>query len=160
MKVLKLKKLLLPVSIIIWSFIIYKVYVVVFDKTNEVVMKSDTHAEQKQVVKEDTFRLMVNYPDPFLNNFVTREINRNSISTSHSKIGSRNKKEIVWPRIDFLGVFQNKNSGKSLANLNIDGKCAILAKGNEMEGIKLISVYPDSVQLGFDHQIRTFKLKN
>jgi hypothetical protein len=161
MNKVKLIRILLPLAIILWVFIMYKVFNVVFADNDPVIaQKTREIVPQKKETIKDTIILSLNYPDPFLSNHsYKKQTYRSKRKTSGNKL-SRKKKATNWPKITYLGAIQNNSNGKYSANLSIDGKNVILSKGNERNGIKLINVCYDSVIVSYEKDTKSVRLCN
>ncbi len=160
-KLKHIRTILLPVTIVIWVFIMYKVISVIFsDNDNITITQNNKIKKDKVEITSDTIRLLLNYPDPFLSvNSYTKQGSPKKNSASRRNAASK-KKNVVWPKVTYLGALQNNSSGQYSANLSIDGKSVILSKGSEKGGVKLIDVCYDSVLLSFQKDTKSVKLCN
>ena len=161
MKKIKLIRFLLPVTIVVWVFIMYKVFSVITDDNSPLPVKNNKELTPIQTeLKQESFNLLLNYPDPFLTNNASSKRKKSQQNKSVKNKLSQNKKAIKWPKISYLGALQNNASGIYSANLVIDGKSVILSKGNERNGVKLVNVCYDSVLLTFEKHTKSIKLFN
>jgi len=159
MKKVKTKQLLLPLSIGVWAIVLYQVYVTVIDSPPEGVVKKTIHPTQShEALVKDSVVLLLNYSDPFLDKSIRPSTKQSPIHTRVAK--PQQQTEVSWPSIDYLGSLHNKNRGRCLVNLNVNGKNVILSKGQDFQGIKLLSVYSDSIELSFCKQKKIIQLEN
>ncbi|MFK5855102.1 MAG: hypothetical protein QM503_03150 [Bacteroidota bacterium] len=161
MKNIKLIRLLLPITLLVWAFIMYRIFTVVVVDDDKVIVKNQTITKiQNQNIQEDTFALLVNYPDPFLTRRKVYSTKHNSNTISRRKNIKKKKNEPHWPNITYLGVLQNSNSGIYSASLIINGKNVILSVGKKSLGIQLTQVCSDSVQLLYENHTKNIKMQN
>ena len=161
MKNIKFKRFLLPVTIVIWVFIMYRVFSVITDENSPLLVKNNKEITPKQTeLQQESFNLLLNYPDPFLTNKSSSKRKNGQKNKSIKYKLPQKKKAIKWPKISYLGALQNNTSGIYSANLVIDGKSVILSKGNERNGVKLVNVCYDSVLLTFEKHTKSIKLFN
>jgi len=164
MKNKKLVYILLPVAILIWGGIIFKIISYYFDKnTPDIVMTDNTMMNfPKNAI--DTFSLLLNYPDPFLKSMAVFS-NPGNVSyqrnNSKSTVGlnNRNTKEIVkvnWPAIVYGGIIKNKESKKTCSIVKINGVEHIMSVGDVYNDVHLLKLYKDSVVVSFKNNKKTF----
>jgi len=142
MKNKKLQYLLLSLTILIWGFILYKVF---FRKEDEIVgnMKiNSTHVINSEQETKPV-ALLLNYTDPFLKtNDRPSDKNRAKI-TNQTPISN----QISWPRIEYTGMVQNKITNKVRANIAINGTNYIMQEDEEIAEITLVKIHADSIIL-------------
>jgi len=149
MKNKKTLYILLPVAIFIWGLIGYKIYSHFINKkeiTRDVSVENNLGNKEN---KADTFSLINNYRDPFLDNSYKPE--KRNTTTKVKK----NYQRIIWPEIIYSGRIINQKTKKSLVNLRINGIEKIVRPGAEQEGIFLLNAYDDSVIVKFEGETKT-----
>lgn len=146
MKNKKLIYILLPLVIIVWGTIFYKI----FYNTSREEELTDEILPQKNIAAttvSDTFSIIANYRDPFLGIIVHNENNVNE--APKQKVLSQPKIEQVvqWPNIVYGGMIKNQQSTKQLALVKINGKENIIKAGEMVGTIELVKIYKDSVEV-------------
>lgn len=148
MKNKKLTYFLLPLVILIWGTVFYKLFYTTFQEeewTNEIVNLPKNIAATSVA---DTFSIIANYRDPFLGNVISRENSEKNLS-QQKPIMSQPKVEPVvqWPNIVYGGTIKNQQSAKQLALVKINGKENILKAGEKIGVVELMKIYKDSIEV-------------
>jgi Tfp pilus assembly protein PilP len=137
---------MLPVNICLWSYIGYLIYQGTGDSE---VIRSTEAAVSILKINDDTstYKLVLNYPDPFLkeeSNYRTKQNNSDSPQAKDSK-PKHSKNTVPIPSVPvkdirYLGLIQNKTSGVTTALITVNGKSFIVKKGEVVEGINFVSI--------------------
>ena len=146
MKNKKLIYILLPLVILIWGSIIYKI----FYNTSREEELADEILPQKNISATsvlDTFSIIANYRDPFLGNVVYSENNVNEVPKQKVLPQPKVEQVVQWPNIVYGGMIKNQQSTKQLALLKINGKENIIKAGEMVGTIELVKIYKDSVEV-------------
>lgn len=138
--------LLLPVNLLVWGFIGYKI--VTAFQTEDVPLVMENASTYKALDQKDTLpiELALNYEDPFLKQELVK---RNRVD--HYGAGNQNivapkpRKPVVaeikpQKEIKYLGTIQNKTSGMMMALISIDGNSYTIKKGDEVEGFSIKNI--------------------
>ena len=163
MKKKSLTYILISVALGIWVYVFYSIFSVV---ANDNAIESKPLVKRKQqdsstFVKE-TYSLLVNYTDPFLKS-------RQSVYTATSVGGEKNvpgkktdksksQKQIdqenleaadlaFCKRVSYGGMIRNNSSKKHIAILSIENKEYMLAAGESANGVTLLKITTDSVEI-------------
>jgi hypothetical protein len=139
---------LLLLAFAIWAGFIY----VVVTDNNNLEAESDVQFSQfraQQKTKSDTFSILLNYRDPFLNEIQVVK-NTNTINISQKKFIPASVKVMplpeVWPDIAYAGTIKNTNKNKTVALLKVNGNTVLLEEGAKIkDNIILNKVFNDSV---------------
>ncbi len=165
MKNKKFTYVLIPVVLIVWGMIIYRL----FNGTNSglAINKNENKLFEKNVneTMADTFSIRGNYKDPFLSKRSQRnQIQETTIKqpttneTKKLKPEAKNNKSLVtWPNVVFSGLIKNQKSNKQLALLQIDGKADIMQVGDTKSNIKLLKTSHDSIEISFNAEHKVIR---
>jgi hypothetical protein len=157
MKNEKLLFVLVPVMIIIWGTIFYKL----FFKTKEAIVIPTYTIEEEQENTElitESWKLNLTYKDPFLKGRVY-----GSLDQLEKKETKKKEKEIdppipvvtiKWPNIQYMGFVDDRVS------LNINGYIALMNVGDEEVHVFLLSNMGDSILLGYQEEEKIVYLSN
>ncbi|MBW8050715.1 MAG: hypothetical protein FVQ77_10360 [Cytophagales bacterium] len=161
MKNKKLTYFLIVLLVFIWGLIFYKIFVGVFDGSNNYVIANIQKKPVKDIIiTSDTFTIKANYRDPFL-------------AQTYSNVAKKTKKKIVtkpvikkpieavlpirWPVIKYLGSIKNQKTNKEVAMININRKEKLISVGDTVTGIRLLKIYGDSVQVVYEKEKKVIK---
>lgn len=149
---LKSKKaiyVLLPLVLIVWGLILYKVFTGLSDGPDLPVYSNQVPSESvERATEPDTFSIHANYRDPFLGKLLSKKPVVKK-SKKPKKVLKKPPVVIRWPSITYGGMVRNQQSQKMVAMVKISGKDNLMKEGEELDGIQLVKVYRDSIQLGF-----------
>lgn len=153
---------LLVAVLFIWGYVFYKAIdsVAASDNTVNIVKPvKDRIAAPDISLMPDTFTLMADYRDPFLDKPYTET----PIDTSRKNIISTPKPVKIEPYIDwsiirYSGVIQNANSKQAIALVNIKGKDYMMTEGAVNDGVKLIKNQKDSIKVLFQGKSKFIRI--
>lgn len=139
---------LIPITLLIWGFVGYKIvqYLV---KADENTIIGSIPSMVQHAVPVDTNILNLSYADPFLNDF-----NELSVLSSPDIY-----QPISKPGITYFGMVKNNSTGLIYANLEWDNEKMILKSGMELNGMRLIRIYQDSISIKYEGQLFTIQKK-
>lgn len=158
---------MIPVLLVVWSIIIYRIFHVVngnekkqFDNGSKIL------AADSGISLPDTFSISGNYRDPF--DYVKTKRSNEMSKAQLPAVQSSNpdKKEtaivtvkasITWPLIEFSGIIKNNGSNKQFALIQINGTSTIMKQGDLKEAVELIRLTKDSVEVKFQTEIKWIK---
>lgn len=166
MKNKKLIYILIPLTVIIWGVIVYRIISQIRRNPEPVYNKTDMIDGFQSKQPSDTFTLKLDYTDPFLDrNLRGRPSIRSAYerqdnpvpapATSVTKPQSTDQ-TVLWPVIRYGGIIENTDSKQEICLVNIDGINFLMSTGDTKEQVKLIKVYQDSIILELTRQRRTF----
>ena len=137
--------LLIPLTIVIWGLIIYKIVSYKGDGYESFKKEIKNNNTQDIIISDDTFSLFLNYPDPFLKQ---KELPIKSNTKRQDHLKNKNiKKHINWPKIKYNGVVCNTVTDKKKINIRINGMDYIMSKNEIIENVKLLKSSNDSIIL-------------
>jgi hypothetical protein len=152
MKNKKLTYILLPLVILIWGAIVYKVLANYFENDSSSLNSKNDDITSVKISKTDTFSLMLNYSDPFLKEGVsvsTLPVPDYSQSKPVKQIAAtvKEKKDntiVTWPAIIYSGLIKNKLSNKTCSIIKINGAEHLMNVGDTYNDVTLIKIFKDS----------------
>lgn len=163
MKNKKLVYILLPLTIIVWGLVIFRIINMTNKEDVFVISEKPASNQLFDTIINDNFTIQANYRDPFVRNVVkpeNKEVVKNPTGNK-TGTGNRNIKRIRWPQIQYNGIIENNEQNEMIAILNIDNKNCLLKAGSEMFDVKVKYIYIDSIQLEFQDEMKTIiKAKN
>ncbi len=154
MKNQKITYVLLPLAIVIWGIIIWKIFFATQATINykqiEKIRKLD---KEKRVEKQNRVQLKLDYKDPFLkenNKFDNREKTKKEIENI--------TRVVRWPSIRYKGIVSSHNANSSIGILYIGNKNYLVRKGQNIENIAVHEIAKDSIELQCENDVRSFYL--
>jgi len=145
-------KVILILSLLaIWSLVAYRV----INGTSSNKMKIKPIINQiknESPLKEDTFSLLINYPDPFIPD--TSQLYDEPKYTTKTERSDTLKISINF--IQFVGIIRNPTKKINLAIVSIYGKEYLVKEGKKLEGITFNKIEKNKINLVYKSQ--TFNL--
>lgn len=159
MKNKKLAYILLPVVLLVWGIVGYKLYVKFFWEENIALVNTEINVEDKSNIFNDHFEIENNYRDPFLGNAVHEMTVSNTPSAAPIQrqpivVTPVVKPIVYWPNIKVGGLVNEK---KFMGV--IGGKSVLLEKGEQAQGVTFVKSSKDSVWLKFSNEQKAYPLK-
>ncbi len=158
MEITKNKKLtyfLICAVAIVWGVILHRIF---FNKPEEDYILKDSNAIAKHepydqyVLKEDTFKLVLNYRDPFLG----EDIRVSELKPEVTKFQQMNitssvspKPVVDWTMIKYSGYIINPITKKMVCIIIVNGIERMLVEGESFDGAKLLKNKKDSVLISW-----------
>ncbi|NQX41303.1 hypothetical protein SAMN05421820_107155 [Pedobacter steynii] len=144
----KLTYLLICAVAVVWGVILYRVFFNQMDddyemKSQPVVRKQEPY--DQYALKADTFKLALNYKDPFLG-VVAPEPKVVAVPAQPVNFAPAPfKPQINWSSIKYSGYVVNPVTKKIVSIVVVNGKERMLSEGEFLEGVKLIKNKKDSI---------------
>jgi len=159
MKNKKWTYILLPVALILWGLIFYKIFSNLrkLPQVNPQIQKDEI--KNQGAVNPDTLVIVANYRDPFLSRPV-RSVSasvapeKKKVNSNTRSISARRIKQLKWPTIEYGGVVDNQQV-KKVALLRINDRKFLMQKGDENSEVKVLEIFSDSIVLSFKEEIKT-----
>lgn len=141
---------LLPVVVLVWGTIFYKIYQST-DKGNQGVIVRSSQVIESEGYQLDTFSLLANYDDPFLKHVrVSSQPSEKKEAVKKEQIKPKNEaKPIKWPNITYGGIVVNKNSKQELVMVMVNGNSHLMKKKETRSNVQLLEVTPDSILVSY-----------
>jgi hypothetical protein len=149
---------LAPAVLLVWALIIYRVSDGLQSGDSYYTALSYSPGEQLPVMA-DTFAytLQLNYPDPFLGKARPVLPAPNTAPPQLALLRTEPPaaalqqpvpvNPIDYTRYKYIGLVEHKDKKDQLALVILDGKSLMLRKGETAEGVQLLKLYRDSVEL-------------
>jgi hypothetical protein len=156
MKNKKLQWVLLPAVLLIWGYVGYRFFSGM--QGNTPVPLGSGKSQVLAVADVDTLRyeLKLNYPDPFLKNQKRRVVSSPDPAPGAAKAPPKPKVKVTvqpmpvrWPDIAYKGQIEKKGAAAPLCIVEIGKALHFMRVGGEEQGIKLLKVYTDSIQVEY-----------
>jgi len=159
----KLTYLLICAVAAVWGIIVYKV---LFNETEAgyepkfKVVKKEQEPYDQYLAKDDTFKLVLNYRDPFLVGV--------SVVPENKGVGSAVPVQanfnppslpppIDWTVIKYSGYIVNPVTKKLVAILVFNGREQMISEGQSFEGVKLLQNRKDSILVSWQGKKKYIK---
>ena len=143
--------ILLPLVAIVWGIIIYRIVKYIGQENVAVTQPVLNEIKfEPEKFQNDTFSIVADYRDPFLSSSTYIKSNPNSSTkknTATVSTPSSSNAKLKMPVVAFKGIVRNKKSDKVLAILKINDKTKTLTKGQTVDGVQLLNVSRDSIQI-------------
>jgi hypothetical protein len=151
MKNKKTAYLLVPLVLFVWGMIGWKIYAAVNPgeiKNNEKANTEKTNDPAKII--PDTFGLVANYRDPFLDKNFSRENSKIIIKNKNLPVVKNIevvKPDIKWPEVAYHGLIMRNNSEKKIGFLSVNGASYFVQEGENAAGMKIGRLAKDSIEV-------------
>ena len=159
--------LLLPLTLLIWGIIGYRIYQSIKPEDSYAQATSfPTFTALTNDQTPDTFTLINNYRDPFLSAApppVTKPVAQVHRPASKPQIIKKVEKpkppkkqpKVRWPKIAYKGSFKNKGSSRQLALVNINQTEHFLGINDTASKVRLLNIWRDSIKVKCQHEYKT-----
>jgi len=159
MKNKKMVYLLGLVVVLLWGFIIYKLFDAASGGDTDTGVVADQPKKEVYndfAVVEDTTHLLLNYRDPF---GIVKRKDTVTVKKSRAKINVLSVKSAInWSFIKYSGFVRNPDSKKIIALLSINGKNVMMTEGETSGSVKLLKNMRDSIQVFYSGQTKFIHL--
>ncbi len=146
--------ILLPLVLVVWATILYKIFSNFNDNDEPGLPNYHLQSKsKKKIFVKDTFELLLNYPDPFLK----KAPKTTSSSQSYNNIKKRliGKHKINWPNIKYHGRIKNSVTKAEKINIRINQKMYLMKPYEKKADVKLLKIYNDSIIITYKNEIKT-----
>lgn len=135
--------ILLPLVIIIWGTLFWKVFMGSRAKVMQ-QPKAITKAITSEEVKKERIKLNLDYGDPFL-----RSIKGNQPISEPANVKPQLKvnRVVAWPMLEYNGLIKSHSTEKIVGMLNINNKKYLVRLEEVVQGISVVAIFPDSIVL-------------
>ncbi|MCK5677019.1 MAG: hypothetical protein KAH72_00895 [Flavobacteriaceae bacterium] len=144
---------LLSAVILLWGFIGYRIFASISSskKTNTVIAKIEKFQPKNTTAKE-AYVIQANYRDPFLGTIVKSK--KKTISIPKQK-----KEKVVFPTIEYKGVFSSSLKKNTVYLIVIKGKQEIFKIKEVHQEVKLLQGNKEKIIVKYQKEKQTFYLK-
>jgi predicted negative regulator of RcsB-dependent stress response len=167
MKNKKTAYIMVPIVLVIWGMIGWKVYAAMKDKDDAVVV--NVYEEKIKIIStkiSDTISIIADYRDPFLDKRdrpkENSKFNPGSYRDQNSKLAVVKvpvspKAEPVWPKIVYHGLIKRTNDQKTVGFLSVNDQ-SYFVRGEEVAGEVLVGkLWKDSAEVMFGKEKKVFR---
>jgi hypothetical protein len=147
-------KILLPVVILIWGVLIYKIVDAFTSEDVNVAKTQKTNFSPPTETQKDTFSLLPIKTDPFLGTVYSklRQAAQN-VNTPHKP-----KTEQPWPDIGYFGIVADKKSTSSVYIVSVNGRQFLLKEGDTIQKLKVLKGSEENISIRFEGQTKEFPI--
>ena len=151
MKNKKLLYILIPIVLLIWGMISYKIVVNINDDEvfNTQIQLGLKEGDNNNTLVKDSFKLLLDYRDPFLTSY--KRSYKRTISSKSSSDGKKKVKELEmtesWPMINYGGMIKQKKSNQKVGLIQINQIDYLIRENEEVSEFKIVRITRDSVVL-------------
>ena len=148
MKNKKVIYLLLGVVLLVWGLIFYRLFSGMGPSENRTSSSTGIYKDSTEKNVADTFSIVGHYRDPFLGTMASDkpEIKPGPHVALVAKVLPP---PLAWPVTGYGGMIKNQKSNKQLVLIQINSQNHLMKTGDAMEGIQLLKITKDSVELSF-----------
>ena len=155
---------LIVVVLLLWGYIVYKIYAGVSgDETPEAtVVRSKPQVKESIALKVEDYTLNLNYRDPFLGKAAQQNVERPKVTQRSQQVRPLVQRapvpppEVIdWSFIQFKGIMKNPTSQKIVSIVIINNAQYMLEEGAIGGGVKVIKVYKDSLKVSYKNIKKT-----
>lgn len=147
-------RILLPVVIVIWGLLIYKIVDAFNGGDTPQVHTVTAQFKTPTGVQKDTFSLKPIESDPFLGTVYAKE--RTLSQTTNTPRATKN--ETPWPSIGYFGIVTDRNSPMSVYIVSINGQQFLLKQGDTLQKLKIIKGSEDKIFIRYGKETREFPI--
>ncbi len=156
---------LIPLVVFIWGLIFYKIFAYMGDKNPDNLDTRSFNIKSDSIIEIDTFKLLANYDDPFLDKPYQLEgineyqQNPDEVIKKEPVIPKKIevKSLVPWPQVSYGGIIKNNISNKTIVIVNINGSGKIMTAGETVNGVLLKKIFKDSIIVEFNKETKIFK---
>lgn len=153
MKKKKVIYFLLPIIVLVWVFVFYQIFGYFFSEPN--FAKENTMVKVNiDEIKKDTFSIVANYRDPFLDakKVVVQSSHRGNSSSTKKKKALLPVADKPWPVIKYNGMIKNNNSEKRVGIVSIGGKEYLVKEGDVLDEVKVKKIEKNLIAVVFQKE--------
>lgn len=148
--------ILIPVVVLVWGLIGYRIFAGINPSAVEhTKIEQRTVFKPEQLVENRNFTIEANYRDPFLGTLENQYSNK----PKKKKIKVK-KEEVVFPDIQYKGMFKPGNHGKTVFLIEIDGSQLMFKLKEEHHEVKLLKGDKEQIVVKYKTEKQTYYLKN
>lgn len=145
-------KVLLPLVIIIWGILIFKI-VDAFRPDDMTLQQGVVSSFKAPDVKEkEQFNLKVIENDPFLGTPYAKSNKKNNGAIKSVQ------NETPWPSIQYLGLVSDNNSKSKVFIISINGQQQLVGAGEITQDVKVVKGNSESVTLKFNGHTQVYSI--
>ncbi|MGB5982077.1 MAG: hypothetical protein WBG46_08030 [Nonlabens sp.] len=151
---LKSKKslyILIPLTLIIWGTVVYKVYKGLNPDLPELEQFDASRFRESENQNETLVKLKEPEMDPFLGTSYKKE----PIVPKKSKVVKQ--EPFQWPRVIYLGTVAEKKNKQKVAAVEINGIRQTVERGDVVDSLKIVSIGKEDLKIQYKGRLKGFK---
>lgn len=154
MKNKRLLYILIPLVLLIWGIIFYKIFTQINHGNDKPFFNQGLKNSSVTNNVKDTFTIKANYRDPFLtghqkSTFGSEDDGQMMFSTAGFSKKKEPKTDIVIPDLHYFGLIANTSKKQRIGLFRLNNKDALLKEGEVIEEFKIVRLFNDSVKITF-----------
>jgi len=164
MKNKKLTYILLPLVIIVWGLVVYRIFFEGKTKPENISAVAKPLIKESAKEEKSTYKLIANYRDPFLSSIkqslVKTENNKEKEENNRSTNLRRRRTNISrtrWPEISYGGFIEDNKDQKTTILLSIKNRNYLVQEGDTVDQIFIKAFYGDSLLVVYNEEEKTLK---
>ena len=138
--------ILLPVTLLIWVIIGYRIYSSLNKEPTFQEIIAGKKSPPENNISIENFAIVGNYIDPFLKGNVAKNNGRGKTAIIPSP---QKGTTAQWPTIKYGGLIRKQQSNRQFAMISINGKDRIMKVNDCLEEVCLNKIYNDSIEMIF-----------
>ncbi len=149
--------ILLPAVLVVWGLIVFKIYDSTSSETISHNVLPTTPEDIIASVEQDTYELILDYNDPFLN--AKKTVRRKKARAKRPVSGKVQSKKtnaetsINWNAINYLGFTENSKTSQKTAMVTINKKHYMVKEHQEIEGFVINKISKNLISVNKDGQV-------
>jgi len=163
----KLTYFLLPVVLLVWGIIFYRIFINRDKPKAPAFSPVNTMIEDTSDKDKKGYELFANYADPFLKNSYIRPVEKEAPvnvfqaprrRTVDRQTPNRRRqviRQVKWPEVRYSGAISD-SSEQIIGLMEIDKKKTLVDKGSNVKDIFVLDLFNDSIILIFDGDTATY----
>lgn len=158
MKNKKLIYVLLPAVLAIWGIVFYRIFNAVGGDEPGNALNEHNEKAAQVTSYTDTFTISTDYRDPFMGKLAVENRPRTFVSSPPKRVDPKPQPvQVPWPTLGYSGMIKNQKSAVQLAMLQVNGQNYTLKAGQSAEGVQILQIYRDSVEVTFQKEKRIIR---
>lgn len=150
--------ILLPIVLLVWGGVLYQVFSFTAEEEIKTVANHEFTIKPLKIKKRKTFRINVNYRDPFLGKMYAPEKTLKKIPSSKANKKPKPQETLVWPTIQYKGIISDIKDKKKVFILIIDGKNYYMKTGDTQNEVFLKEGDKESVYVKYKGNLNLIML--
>jgi len=151
---LKSKKslyILIPLTLIIWGTVVYKVYKGLNPDLPELERFDASRFRESENQNETLVKFKEPEMDPFLGTRYKKE------PTVLRKRKVVKQEPFQWPRVVYLGTVAEKKNKQKVAAVEINGRRQTVERGDVVDSLKIVSIGKEDLKIKYKGRLKGFK---
>jgi len=162
MKNKKLVYILLPLVIIIWGMVIYRIFFENRKRPENLTSRARPALTSTEKTESKRYKLIANYKDPFLKNMevvkadAEEEKNEESNNLENLRRRRTSVSRVRWPEITY-GGYINGNKNETTILLKVQNRDYLCNTGDTIANILIKGFYGDSILVLYNDEEKILK---